>query len=251
MILRIGICDDTQTDIIHLEKHIKHYMASYNIEFEIESFRSGAALLQAQKEQPFHILLLDIEMPEINGMMIARYLRDELYDDVFIVFVTSYPQYMQESFDVQPFQFLTKTVSYTRIEKLLSDIIRRYKHSHITKIVIDSHGKEHLIPVNNILYIQAVKGEKRYLEYHLIDAILTGEGTIQDWENRLSDHDFCSPYRGYLVNIRHIQTIQPSNIVIANGTLIPISRRKVTTLQQLYANRIIHVLNIERRGYQT
>lgn len=60
--------------------------------------------------------------------------------------------------------------------------------------------------------------------------------------NRLSDHDFCSPYRGYLVNIRHIQTIQPSNIVIANGTLIPISRRKVTTLQQLYANRIIHVL---------
>lgn len=242
MILRIGICDDTQTDIIHLEKHIKHYMASYNIEFEIESFRSGAALLQAQKEQPFHILLLDIELPEINGMMVARYLRDELYDDVFIVFVTSYPQYMQESFDVQPFQFLTKPVSYTKIEKLLSDIIHRYKHSHITKIVIDSHGKEHLIPVNNILYIQAVKGEKRYLEYHLIDAILTGEGTIQDWENRLSDHDFCSPYRGYLVNIRHIQTIQPSNIVIANGTLIPISRRKVTTLQQLYANRIIHIL---------
>ena len=179
MILRIGICDDTQTDIIHLEKHIKHYMASYNIEFEIESFRSGAALLQAQKEQPFHILLLDIELPEINGMMVARYLRDELYDDVFIVFVTSYPQYMQESFDVQPFQFLTKPVSYTKIEKLLSDIIRRYKHSHITKIVIDSHGKEHLIPVNNILYIQAVKGEKRYLKYHLIDAILTGEGTIQ------------------------------------------------------------------------
>lgn len=160
MILRIGICDDTQTDIIHLEKHIKHYMASYNIEFEIESFRSGAALLQAQKEQPFHILLLDIELPEINGMMVARYLRDELYDDVFIVFVTSYPQYMQESFDVQPFQFLTKPVSYTKIEKLLSDIIHRYKHSHITKIVIDSHGKEHLIPVNNILYIQAVKGEK-------------------------------------------------------------------------------------------
>ena len=53
MILRIGICDDTQTDIIHLEKHIKHYMASYNIEFEIESFRSGAALLQAQRSSHF------------------------------------------------------------------------------------------------------------------------------------------------------------------------------------------------------
>ena len=107
MILRIGICDDVQMNIACLTEHIRHYMASYNVQFEIESFTSGEKLLQAQKERPFHILLLDIEMPQINGITIAKYLRDELYDDVFIVFVTSYPEYMQESFEVQPFQFLT------------------------------------------------------------------------------------------------------------------------------------------------
>lgn len=103
MILRIGICDDVQMNIACLTEHIRHYMASYNVQFEIESFTSGEKLLQAQKERPFHILLLDIEMPQINGITIAKYLRDELYDDVFIVFVTSYPEYMQESFEVQPF----------------------------------------------------------------------------------------------------------------------------------------------------
>lgn len=243
MTFRLGICDDTQLDIACLTEHIKHYMISYNIQFEIESFQSGEALLQAQRKHPFQILLLDIEMPGINGMTIARYLRDELYDESFIVFVTSYPEYMQESFEVQPFQFLTKPVSYVRIEKLLSDIIHRYQHSHVTKIVIDTNGEEHLIPVNNLLYIQAVKGEKRYLEYHLTDAILYGEGTIQEWENRLATHSFYSTYRGYLINIGHIQIIQQTHVLMDNGEQLPISRRKISPLQQLYADRIIHVLN--------
>lgn len=166
MILRIGICDDVQMNIACLTEHIRHYMASYNVQFEIESFTSGEKLLQAQKERPFHILLLDIEMPQINGITIAKYLRDELYDDVFIVFVTSYPEYMQESFEVQPFQFLTKPVTYGTVEKLLSDIIRRYQHSHITKIIVDYYGAEHLIPINDIIYMNTIKSEKRFLEYH-------------------------------------------------------------------------------------
>lgn len=53
MILRIGICDDTQTDIIHLEKHIKHYMASYNIEFEIESFVLGQPFCRHKRSSHF------------------------------------------------------------------------------------------------------------------------------------------------------------------------------------------------------
>lgn len=162
MILRIGICDDVQMNIACLTEHIRHYMASYNVQFEIESFTSGEKLLQAQKERPFHILLLDIEMPQINGITIAKYLRDELYDDVFIVFVTSYPEYMQESFEVQPFQFLTKPVTYGTVEKLLSDIIRRYQHSHITKIIVDYYGAEHLIPINDIIYMNTIKSEKTF-----------------------------------------------------------------------------------------
>lgn len=243
MILRIAICDDVQMNIACLTEHIRHYMASYNVEFEIESFTSGEKLLQAQKERPFHILMLDIEMPQINGITIAKYLRDELYDDVFIVFVTSYPEYMQESFEVQPFQFLTKPLTYKTVEKLLSDIIRRYQHSHITKIIVDYYGAEHLIPINDIIYMNTIKSEKRFLEYHLTDSTLKGEGTLQDWEKRLENQGFCSPYRGYLINIRHVQIIQAAYILMNDGSHIPVSRRKLTQIQQLYANRIIHVLS--------
>ena len=85
--------------------------------------------------------------------------------------------------------------------------------------------------------------KKRYLEYHLTDAILYGEGTIQEWENRLATHSFYSTYRGYLINIGHIQIIQQTHVLMDNGEQLPISRRKISPLQQLYADRIIHVLN--------
>lgn len=87
MILRIAICDDVQMNITCLAEHIRHYMVSYNVQFEIESFTSGEKLLQAQKERPFHILLLDIEMPQINGITIAKYLRDEFYTMMSLLFL--------------------------------------------------------------------------------------------------------------------------------------------------------------------
>ena len=89
MTFRLGICDDTQLDIACLTEHIKHYMISYNIQFEIESFQSGEALLQAQRKHPFQILLLDIEMPGMDGVSMARAIRRE-NEAVQIVFVTGY-----------------------------------------------------------------------------------------------------------------------------------------------------------------
>ena len=111
------------------------------------------------------------------------------------------------------------------------------------KIVIDNQGKEHLVPVNDILFIHTIKGEKRYLEYHLATTKLRGEGTIQEWEERLENQGFCSPYRGYLINIRHVKMVQNTAVLMSNGISLPVSRRKVSQLQQLFANRIIHTLN--------
>lgn len=53
MILRIGICDDTQTDIIHLEKHIKHYMASYNIDLKSNPSVLGQPFCRHKRSRHF------------------------------------------------------------------------------------------------------------------------------------------------------------------------------------------------------
>ena len=76
--------------------------------------------LKAAETLHFDIALLDIEMPAQPGITTARHLRNEGNDDVFIIFVTSYPEYMRDSFEVQPFQFITKPVSTSVISKLFA-----------------------------------------------------------------------------------------------------------------------------------
>ena len=243
MTLRIGICDDTINDIKILQKHIETYQIAYDIDFETESFSSGAKLLQRHRSNPYHIILLDIEMPAQSGMDIARRLRNQENDNVFIVFITSYPQYMKDSFEVQPFQFLTKPIDFPMFKKLISDIINRYQHSHTTKILVDIDNEEHLIQISDILYMQAVKDKKPILKYVFSDTTLIAQGTIQKWEETLSDYGFISPCRGYLVNVRHIRSFNQTRLLLTNGIEIPISRRRAKLVKQAYANRIIHVMN--------
>lgn len=243
MTLRIAICDDTTQDINNLIKLLDSYIIAYDVNLDIDIFNNGTQLIQKHAENPYQLILLDIEMQEQSGMNIANYIRNQLNDDVYIVFITSYPQYMKDSFEVQPFQFLTKPVSYPVIEKLITDIINHYKSSHTTKIIISNDGEECLIHINNILYMRATKNKKPILEYVMTNKIIMASGTIQNWENELSDYGFISPCRGYLVNVRHIHSFNNTFLTLDNKTEIPISRRKIKIVKQTYANRIIHIMN--------
>ncbi len=243
MTLRIGICDDTINDMKILQKHIETYKIAYDINLEVESFSSGEELIRGHINHPYQVILLDIEMPAQSGMEIARRLRNQGDENVFIVFVTSYPQYMKDSFEVQPFQFLTKPIDFPMLEKLISDIINRYQHSHTTKILIDEDGEKHLVHISDILYMQAVKDKRPILKYVFSDSALIAQGTIQKWEETLSDYGFISPCRGYLVNVRHIRSFNQTRLLLTNSIEIPISRRRAKLVKQAYANRIIHVMN--------
>lgn len=129
MNLNIAICDDDTNDIAIMKKNILQYTIETDNNIVVSSYFSASDILSDYKNHLYQIVLLDIEMPDINGMELARQLRD-MDDDLLIIFTTSYPEYMHESFEVQPFQFITKPVDYTAIYKLLtilSKIISKLK----------------------------------------------------------------------------------------------------------------------------
>ena len=176
MKLRVGICDDEKSVIEILQQCMEQYQMHQDVELEVESFTNGNELLAMNRVNPYHVVLLDVEMPEIDGLEVARRLREDVLDDIFIVFVTSYPKYMQESFAVQPFQFLVKPVQYDPVEKLFQDMIHRYEHSHVTKVIVGTGGEKQLIRIRDIVYMKTVKDKKQFWNmYYPIEQLLRKE----------------------------------------------------------------------------
>lgn len=236
MNLNLAICDDDTNDIAIMKKNILQYTIESDNNIVVSSYFSASDLLSDYKNHLYQIVLLDIEMPDINGMELARQLRD-MDDDLLIVFTTSYPEYMHESFEVQPFQFITKPVDYTAIYKLFNNIIKKLYRNSKSIVIIDTDSEKNFVPLNDLLYISSMKENKLHLRYQLTDRAL-----ISKAEKRLSSHGFVSPSRGFLVNLHHIRSINSTRLLLNNGFELPISRRRSKELQNIYSQHIIDIL---------
>ena len=224
MNLNLAICDDDTNDIAIMKKNILQYTIESDNNIVVSSYFSASDLLSDYKNHLYQIVLRDMD------------------DDLLIVFTTSYPEYMHESFEVQPFQFITKPVDYTAIYKLFNNIIKKLYRNSKSIVIIDTDGEKNFVPLNDLLYISSMKENKLHLRYQLTDRALISKGTLSKAEKRLSSHGFVSPSRGFLVNLHHIRSINSTRLLLNNGFELPISRRRSKELQNIYSQHIINIL---------
>lgn len=102
----IAICDDEEQQRERVKTMLLSLSLKTNFDFQISLFTSGEQLLSHYREvgDTFNILILDVEMGGMNGIQTAKEIRNMKFLDVQIMFLTSYPEYMVESFDVITFQ---------------------------------------------------------------------------------------------------------------------------------------------------
>ena len=95
MKLKTAICDDDLSDAKIIEKHIQTFEMQYDITLDYELYENSRELLNRYSTPGmYHILFLDVEMPELSGLELAERIRALPDDRVKIVFISSYPEYM-------------------------------------------------------------------------------------------------------------------------------------------------------------
>lgn len=139
MTYTIAVCDDEQAQIDILKNNLIKYSIDTDIEFYIDEYISGELLIEKYKsvKSPYDIIFLDMETPDIKGLDVAAAIRELPDRNVSIAFVTSYPEYMQDSFDVQASQYIIKPVVYEQLAKKL-DIILKCINASYTNIKVIS-----------------------------------------------------------------------------------------------------------------
>lgn len=105
----IAICDDDSKIINGLKIDIYNIFKSLKAEVDVSVFVNGTELIDTIKKEKIHydILLLDIDMPNISGLEVAKILR-ETNEDIIIIFISSYEKYVFDSFEYNPFRYIRK-----------------------------------------------------------------------------------------------------------------------------------------------
>lgn len=245
MIFDVAICDDEKEDMDIIAGFLSDFQMNNNIDFNISTFDKGKNLLDNYLEHgKFQILFLDVEMPGVSGLEIARYIRKIPDRDVKIVFVSNYPEYMRDSFDVQAFQYLPKPLTYYNFAKVMKNIITDFNESHAVQCIIKSDLSEEVIYSNKIIYVHTIDAYAKRLSITLEDHTVETTGRLTDWEKALRWQNFVIPYRGYLINSAQIHYIMENKLIMNDGSEIPMSRRKEKDIRNMFAKNSINLRRI-------
>lgn len=241
MKINIAICDDEIHSLTKTKVLLEQYIVRQDKSFSVQGYTDSIAFLKAYQENPdIDILFLDIEMPGMDGLTLAKEIRKLNKKRTEIIFVTSYPKYMQSSFSVHPYHYLTKPISFDDLETLFNDLLSELDSHQLKKLHIVSAEGESLLDINDIIHISVVKGKKNILEYKTTNKTIIGRGNIQELSEQLKPYHFCTIYRDVLCNAAHIQYFSKGKVIFDNGEAYPVSRMYEKDIRTIFAHNVIN-----------
>lgn len=222
--LRIAIVDDEEHICEQVERLLQECSKQINVDFQIEIFYSGEALISKLKDdEKFDLIFLDIELYQYNGIDVGHFIRDELLDDsTQIAFISGKNGYDRLLFEFRPIHFIEKPATLSKIQNVITKYIRIYGQQGDVfnyKVNRDTYYAD----VNKILYF---KSDDRKVIIVSKDDTDEFYYSIEKIAQQLKNKGFFVPHRSYLVNYRYVKSFQLKKIIMTNGDEIPISENR-------------------------
>lgn len=233
MKVQVGICDDNTKDIDWMEEEVRSAFMDVQVDFEIIQFAGGNMLMRdIDAVVDYDVLLLDIDMPGVDGMAIAEQIMQKPHR-VNIIFATNRDDMVFEAIHYSPFRFIRKEKLHDELpEAITAAMDKIYKETLIYNFGTGAETVK--IPICDILYLES---QKHYICVHTKHGeVKTFRGKISDYTDALAEVGFVRVHMGYLVNIRYIYSITSQKIVLDNEEELPISRTKVEAIKQKHAS---------------
>lgn len=228
--IRIAIAEDEPQCARLLQEYLQTFEQEYHQELEVTAFPNGAALLEDYRCQ-YDLLLLDIEMPQMDGMSTAQRIRRR-DPDVVILFITNMAQYAIRGYEVDAVDYILKPVSYFSFSQRLNRAISRIKSRSKHFLVLSVKGGTKKLDVDTLYYVES---QGHNLIFHTADGNFTVTGALRDLEEKLSCCHFLRCNKGYLVALQHVDGIQ-NGCAIIHGEHLLISRARKNEFMEALTN---------------
>ncbi|MBR1773816.1 MAG: response regulator transcription factor [Eubacterium sp.] len=229
--MRIAVCDDEEKFRNQARDMVDKLAGSLDV--VVDAYSDGNQLLAAFDKKPYDVLFLDIEMPAMDGITLAKKLR-ERSDSIYIVFLTGHVEYALEGYEVNALRYLTKPVQ----EEKLREVLRFVMDQNTSKkqLMIKEDGEELLLNIADIIYFEA---QNQYVMIYTEDGEHLIRYNIGDFEEQLKKDGFFRTHRGYLVSLAKVKKLVKNEVIMEgpDGDIsLPVSRTNTKSLKEaLYA----------------
>ena len=226
MAYRFAICDDDADYAGYIDQLAARWARQTGAAVETERFPSAEAFLfRYEERRDFDVLLLDIEMTGMDGVELARAVRRD-DDDVQIVFITGYTDYIAEGYEVSALHYLTKPVNEDKLFQVLTRAVGRLRRNE-PLLTLELPGETVRLPLSKIRYLDVLHN---YVTVHA-GREYTVKRPLGELEQEL-DSRFFRVGRSYILNLACIQRVTRTEAELTSGERIPLPRGQYEKLNR-------------------
>lgn len=226
--IRIAIAEDDPQCFAQLEQYIGDYGRETGRAFRITHFDNGEDLVERYQPE-YDLILMDVEMPFMDGMTAAGYIREK-DPEVVIVFVTNLAQYAIQGYSVNALDYILKPLNYFSFSQRLGRALQYVRKKEETFLTVSVKGGAVKLAVDGIFYIERLG---RQLMFHTRAGVYASTATLQQVEGELEGKGFVRCNKGYLVNLEHVDGVQDGCAVVGGDRLLISRGRRQPFLEAL------------------
>jgi DNA-binding LytR/AlgR family response regulator len=240
----IAVCDDLLDELTEIQSLLSQYQNERpGTLLQVSSFHSSEQLAETLNEgKRFHLYLLDILMPKIDGIALAQQLR-ALDAEATVVFLTQSLDYALEAYRLSAVQYIVKPIKTDELFPLLDRIIMGHKLEGELFYTLAAPGRTVKLFYSSIVVIEYIG---RALRFHLTTGEYIESKTIRTAFNLavgeiLKDKRFLGVHQSFVINMVYVKELQNRSIFMNNGIEIPIPRPKYVAVKNAYLSYLAEI----------
>lgn len=238
--LRIAICDDMPDELESLVLLTNKYISAESLDAEAVKFSHPDGLLQAIEKENFHIYILDIVMPLVNGLELGKEIR-HLDREAQIIYATTEPQFALQAYAVSPINYLIKPIEKQELFDTLNLAISKVDLAEEQTFTVKIADGLRVMKLSEIVCCE-------YRNHAVVFSLVNGKEVVSRTirENFseyilpiLKDGHFIKCHTSFAVNMKRIERFDRSSFTLAGGKIVPISSKQYTAVRDAYMDYLM------------
>lgn len=228
--MRIAICDDDKQFVSVVKEHLNFYENEKHIKFDIKEFTSSEELLNY--DEKINIAILDVEMPNCNGIELGKRLQDK-NKHMVLMYITSYKKYLDEALNLNAARFFEKPLDSGRFYSGLDNALERIDNTNIQLFLKDNKNVIR-IDSEDIIYIEIDSKNHRDTRIVTENGVYVSPEKISYWDEQLVSNIFARTHKSFIVNLNYVTKYNRNCLELNNEYTVPISRANQSLMHKIF-----------------